>query len=326
VARTTSAEVTRVAPTAVTDAPAVARTVEVYRGLGAWGDRLDYAVAYAGPTPPLTPAAVDQMAAAGVRTLYLQAAALDAKSPDVLVDRWLLAEFVLRAHQRGIAVVGWYLPKWGDDRSDLDRLIAIADFSVLGQRFDGVAVDIEWTQDKLTPTDRSARLVTLSNQLRSHVGAEPLGAIVLPAVVTDVLNKSFWPSFPWASIAKTYDVWLPMSYWSNRSVASGWRDPYVYTTENVKRLRAALGRPDALVHAVGGIGAVEPGGKVAATETLATVGDLDGFAKAVTDTRSIGGSIYDWMTMTPVARDRQRELFVRGTATAPAAPPVRTAN
>lgn len=277
------------------------RTVAAYEGHGAWVDVFDFAPAYTGPNPPISPAVVDEMAASGVRTLYLQAARLDDRSPNGLEDPWLLAAFLERAHRAGMTVVGWYLPKWEDLEADLARLRAIADFDVLGQRFDGVAVDIEWIGD-LDDATRSARLVTLSEQFRGERGGEALGAIVLPPVLTEVVNTDYWPGFPWAQLAPLYDVWLPMAYWSFRSGDYG--DGYRYVAESVARLRANLGRPDAAVHAIGGIGGVDGiDDDPDPEEPLATLDELGNFLRAVTDTAAIGASVYDWRTLEPAARD-----------------------
>src|SRR5690606_19423114 len=102
---------------------------------------------------------------------------------------------------------------------------------------DCVAVDIEPTSAQTDPVARNANLISLSRYARATVPtAIPLAAIVLPPVVTEILNTSYWPDFPWSSIRSQYDAWMPMSYWTNRAVDSVWRDPYRYTTENVRRL------------------------------------------------------------------------------------------
>ena len=44
-----------------------------------------------------------------------------------------------------------------------------------------------------------------------------------------------------------------MTYWTNRNTKSGYREGFRYTDENIRRLRANLGRGDAAVHPVGGI-------------------------------------------------------------------------
>jgi hypothetical protein len=293
--------------------PPVARTTDAYKGYGAWVDAFDYSPNYTSPDPPhLTPAVLDDMAAQGVHTVYLQATRLDDRTPGVLEDRWLLAEFLLRAHQRGMRVVGWYLPEWVEDRSDLDRLEAVSDFTVLGQRFDGVGVDIEYTADELDPEVRSQRLVALSEAFRAASGDDAIGAIVLPPVQIEVINDQFWPDFPWRAIEPYYDVWMPMSYWSFRRESSGYKNGYSYSEESIRRLRNNLGDPSALVHGVGGIGAVDGvDDDPDPEEPLASINDLEPFTQSLRDTGAIGGSIYDWRTMEPAARERLSSLMAQ---------------
>jgi hypothetical protein len=275
------------------------RTSAVYAGTGAWVDAFDYAPAYqeGGADPPVAPSAVEEMAARGVRTLYIQAARNDERSPDRLVDADLLADFLVRAHLHRIRVVGWYLPTLEDVDADLEHLRAIDRFRAAGERFDGVAVDIEYTEGVARVAERNDRLVELSARLRAAVGTDALGAIVLPPVLIDVVNPDFWPRFPWRRLAPLYDVWLPMSYWTDRTSDSGFRDGFAYNAQNTTRLRAHLDDPDVLVHGIGGIGdAVDP-------ESLAA------FALSLQETDSIGGSIYDWSTLTPTNRERFSELL-----------------
>lgn len=293
--------------------PAPERSIDPYRGYGTWVDVFDFDPAY---NPP-TVAAGDlvEMAELGVGTLFLQAARLDDRTPDGLVDPWLLTEMLLAAHRHGVDVVGWYLPRFEATADDADRLIAMSDFAVLGHRFDGVAVDIEWIGpdregNPITDDDRSSRLASMSEVVGAHLGDDPLGAIVPPPVQTEVINTSFWPGFPWTEIAEVYDVWLPMSYWSFRSDASGYGDGYAYHEESVRRLRANVGDPEALVHGIGGIGGLDGvDDPPDPPEPLATVDEIERFVTALTDTASIGGSIYDWNTLEPAVRVRLAALF-----------------
>jgi hypothetical protein len=299
-----------VVPVGVASFAATEPTTEVYGGLGAWLDAFDYSPAYSGDGgPPVGSPVLTEMAGLGVETVYLQAARLDERSPDVLEDHWVLAEYLMRARQEGVAVVGWYLPFWGDDGADFEHLSAIADFDFLGLGFDGVGVDVEWNQDGLDPEERSARLVGLSRQLRDHVGESPLAAIVMPPVLTEVVNPNFWPAFPWAEIAPLYDVWMPMSYWSFRSEASGYGNGYTYNEESTRRLRNNVGDPEAIVHGIGGIGSVSAENAEPTGEPLAATAELDGFVRSLTDTDSVGGSIYDWLTQDSEARLEMQRLF-----------------
>lgn len=280
-----------------------ARDLVSYRGAGAWVDVFDYAPAYqGGGTPPLQPSVVDELVENGVQTLFLQAARNDARSPDGLVDHELLAKFLIRAHRRDLRVVAWYLPTFSSVDVDFRNLELLAEFEVLGHRFDGVAVDIEYTEAVEDHDVRNERLVELSERLRRHAGDEVIGAIVLPPVQTEVVNKQLWPEFPWTDLADLYDVWLPMSYWTFRREASGYNDGYTYNEESVRRLRANLDDDDAPVHSIGGIG------------DQTTPDDLEAFVRSLVDTRSIGGSIYDWQTLSDESRDHLREQFTAGPA------------
>ncbi len=287
------------------------RDVHAYAGQGAWVDAFDYGPGYQkkGVAPPITPAAVDDMAAHGVKTLFIQATRADASDPDGFVDRALLAEFLIRADRHGMRVVGWYLPTFADVDADLARLTAIRDFGALGHRFDGVAVDIE---DVDTVTDvnvRNQRLVDLSTRFRSEAGSEALGAIVLPPALTEVVNPQRWPDFPWSQLHLLYNVWLPMSYWTFRSASSGYHDGYTYNAESTRRLRADLGDPTALVHGIGGIA------------DTATADELTRFVQSLLDTGSIGGSIYDWNATPPASRDLMTQQFASGPGASLPQPP-----
>jgi hypothetical protein len=288
----------------------VTRDLTAYAGLGAWVDGFDFGPAYTKTgAPPVAPRAVEDMAGAGVRTLFLQAARDDSRSPDGIVDRALVAEFLIRAHRAGVRVVGWFLPTFVDVEHDLADLRQIADFDAGGHRFDGVAVDIEAVEAVTDVDERNQRLVELSTRLRAEAGRDALGAIVLPPVLTEVVNQRYWPDFPYSALSSIYDVWLPMSYWTFRSAASGYHDGYTYNDESTRRLRNNLANDGAPVHAIGGIG------------DEVTPEELDRFAQSLVDDRAIGGSIYDWNTLTAAARAHLAALFATGPASTLPAPP-----
>ena len=191
---------------------------------------------------------------------------------------------LLRAHASGIRVVAWYLPKFYDLDSDMRRLLAMRDFRADGQGFDGIGLDIEWTKDVPNAAERNVRLIDLSRRLRRPSARAALSAIPLPPVLIETINPRYWPDFPWRELAPLYDVWMPMAYWTFRTQSSGYRDAYRYTEENVRRMRINLGLPDAVVHPIGG------------TDNKSSDDDYRNFVRACVDSRSIGGSIYDWRT------------------------------
>jgi hypothetical protein len=269
---------------------AQARDVDVtpFVGLGTWVDVYDYVPGFPGDggPPPVTLDAIDDMADLGVRTLYLQAAQDDTRITGNTVAPKLLGSYLRRAHDRGLQVVAWYVPKLYDQAADLRRIRALHDFRSGGERFDAIALDIEWTQGVPDTATRNAVLVKLAKRARAIVGDTALGAITLEPVLLEDVNRNYWPSFPWKKLRSSFDVWLPMNYWTNRNSASGFRDGFKYTSENIKRVRNHLDDPDALVHAVGGVA------------DQAHAADYDGFVRAAKRRDAIGWSIYDFNTTT----------------------------
>ena len=277
----TTVSAARVAGTvpAVTSASRAVGDLTPYTGLGTWVDVYDWSH-YKGTTPTVGPDQVDEMAAEGVQTLFIQTAKHD--TPDAILERDLLDPIIERAHARGLRVVAWYLPTLEDVENDFNRLMASAALDV-----DGLAVDIE-SRKVADAAERSARLVDLSRRVRAALPGRAIGAIVMPPVQMEVVNTSFWPGFPWREIAPYYDVWQTMGYWTDRKQSSGYRDPYVYTDENLRRLRNNLGDPVAPISPVGGVGAMGNG-------------DIEAFLRAAVEHGAIGGSIYDWRTTRPQA-------------------------
>ncbi len=287
------------------EADGEARGLAPYEGLGTWVDAYDYGPAYQtdGRDPAVAPDDVADMADSGVRTVFIQGTREDPRSPDGFVDEDLLGQFLTEAHDHGVQVVGWYLPTFAHPNADLRHVTDLLDFEVDGQRLDGVAVDIELTEDVPDPVVRNQRLVRLSERVREAAGHDSLGAIVLPPVLTEVVSPHLWPGFPWTELADLYDVWLPMSYWTLRTPTSGYQNGASYHYDSVQRLRADLDAPDAVVHGIGGIG------------DEVTADDLRAFAATLDRTDAVGGSVYDWATLSEDSRavldDAFAELFPR---------------
>jgi hypothetical protein len=253
-------------------------TLEPYRGFGAWLDAFDWSVAFArSPDHVVGMDQIDHMAAEGVQTIYIQASRWN--SPTDILEPERLQAIIDRAHSHGMAVVAWYLPTMVDHETDLRRMIAIASMD-----FDGFGVDIE-SLELADVGERNRRLLNISSRLDEALGDRPLAAIVMEPVLMEDVNPNFWPGYPWAELAPHYDVWMPMSYWTNRR--GGWRDARAYTAENIARVRQRIAQPDAPVHVIGGIG------------DRTTVADLDGMVAAAKEQRVIGGSIYDYRTTDP---------------------------
>jgi hypothetical protein len=254
--------------------PSLPSPFDPFRGLGSWADVYDWSVTHGGNPPPFSLASVDHMADEGVQTLYIQPVTWTDASDILEQDR--VSAIILRAHERGMRVVGWYLPDLRDINNDMRHLIAVARLGV-----DGLAVDIESTT-VANPVARSMLLVALSNQLRALFPGWALSAVVPAPVAMDDLAPTYWPGFPWTQLAADYDVWQPMAYVTYRTGAL--RDAYTYFADNITRVRFHAGEPSAVVAPIGGIA------------DGMSINDVAGNVQACAERGCIGSSLYDYLT------------------------------
>jgi hypothetical protein len=253
--------------------PAAAGSIRPYRGVGTWIDIYDDR---AWDYPVRTAAA---LAARGVRTIYLQTCHFNC--PEALYRPGAMGRLLDAAHVRGIRVVAWYLPGLERPKRDLQRTMAAVRFTTPGgQRFDSFALDIE-AMGVARVSVRNRRLVELSRDIRERVGAGySLGAITPPWFYS-------WHPFPYRALAGTYDVFLPMNYFTVR--ARGPSAARAHTARNIQMIRRQTGDLDVAIHDIGGL-AEDLGGR----EVRAVVR---------TDRRYgvIGTSLYDAFTSGPAA-------------------------
>ena len=254
--------------------PPLRRDAAVYQGLGVWIDVHDDALL---DDPQGT---VEVAASHEVRTIYLETSNYgrgeDIYRPDAQ------SAIIEAAHDRGIAVVAWYLPGLDDLQRDLRRSLAAIEFETpSGERFDGFAMDIEATVVR-DIGERNQALRKLSGKLRKAVGDYTLGGIIPSPVGLATPFTGFWPNFPYFTVASNYDVMLPMAYSSYR--AHGRDETYDYITECFRILREETGDPSIPVHIIGGIAQT-----YSAKET-------QGFISAARVHGALGASIYDMAT------------------------------
>ncbi len=264
------------------------RSIDAFRGVGAWVDVFDYVPAFvngSGP-PPVNEDTVDDLAALGTDTIYLQAAIDDPRATGLVVDRELVGALLRRAHANDVRVVAWYYPQLVEPQRDRRRLEALLHFRADGERFDAIALDIE-SRQVVDVDERNARVVELAGQVRRAANGRAVGAIVYPAVQLEVINPALWPDFPYDELANQVDVWLPMAYWTYRE--EPYRNAFRYTEESVRRLRANLGDDDAAVHPVGGLG------------ELSTPEDYVRLVRAARRVEALGWSVYDAATTATTA-------------------------
>ncbi len=273
------------APKAAAPAPAPAprstASIDPYRGFGAWVDIYDYAIR----DTMNIPEAVNVMADRGVKTLYLQTSRW--KDPNDIVNVGAVNTFLETAHARGLKVVGWYVPGFGNLDRDIRRSLVVLEHKTpSGHQFDGFAPDIETREEVGGSAARyNAGVAEYSVRLRAQLPNATLGAIV-----DDAKNNLRAPDrhagFPWGEISKNYDVVMPMAYWTvtkgKRGGCGTQYDAEAYIREVVALTRSYMGS-DRPIHPVGGIA------------DCVTEAEVVGYV-AATNQVGIGGSFYDYAT------------------------------
>jgi len=244
-----------------------------YAGLGTWLD------IYATPYWDKPGRQVAAMARDGVKTLYLQTGNYGQQA-----NRAKLGRFIDAAHAHGIRVVAWYLPSFAHPVWDARHARQAIRFrSPHGERFDSFALDIE-ASIVSSESLRNHRLIDLSRRLRKAVGPKyALGAII-PSPLGIRRHRHYWRSFPYRGLARIYDVFLPMAYFTDHDL-HGIRRVRSYLAADVAIIRHRTGKPHVPVHLIGGI------------SRSMTRADTTGFMRAVADCRPLGYSLYAWSVM-----------------------------
>jgi len=275
---------TFVAATAVSGPPpAAAASTSPFEGLGTWVDVFDYAPRLQAQDvlPPFTPASVDDMAALGVRTLYVQVANPDGDPATKLTDAKELQAILDRAHKHDLQVVAWYLPSHVDPKRDDEMIRRITALKAGGDHVDGIGLDLE-SSEVADVALRTRRAISFARAARRTAGdSMPIAAIVYPAVQLEQLNATLWPQFPYKQVNRYVDAWMPMAYYTYRD--GDLRSPVTYIGESVKILRKRVGS-DVPVHVIGGIA------------DLTTTNDIIDLRTVAKNTDAIGWSLYDYVT------------------------------
>jgi hypothetical protein len=262
-------------PTSETIEPTISPTgpsLDAYRGLASWVDIYD-AKAWNDPA-----ATVSDMGSHGVRTLFIETGNSSSKTAIFKPDAQ--QAFIREAHAHGMRIVAWYLPELLHPSVDYDRVAqAIGYRTTDGQSFDSFALDIE--SGALKPVGaRNKALEDLSLSIRALAGpAYPLGAII-PSPVGISRKNGYWPAFPYGMLARTYDVFVPMSYYTYHG--KGGPAAYADTIANVRIIRAQPGCSTIPIHLIGGIAEASSPYEVAA------------FVRAARETGCIGAGLYGW--------------------------------
>jgi hypothetical protein len=247
---------------------------DIFRGLGAWVDLFDY--------PVLDPArTLRRMEHNGVRTVYVQTGRSNTfRSVSRRVGPWLV-----EAHRRNIAVVGWYLPDYANVPRDVHRTMAIKRYRYRGHSFDGLGIDVEYRGAVHSLPRWNHKVADHARRVRATSGRFPV-ATIPPTPLQMAVAPGYWHGFPWEQIARNADAVLLMSYWSDRSGCPRIRRhcPYEFTARNVRLTRRLIATDHALIHVIGGVG-----------DSIDDV-ELRRFVQGARDARADGASIYDVVT------------------------------
>jgi hypothetical protein len=245
-----------------------------FSGLGAWISIYD---TRAWNAPEDT---VATLAEHGVHTLYLETG--NYKQRVDVVKPALVVRFLTAAHASGITVVGWYLPSLANPARDLRRALAGARFLTAGgDTFDAFALDVEATVVRKLGL-RNARATSFTASVRRALGpAYPLGAITIAPVGT---APTYWPNYPFKTLARNVDVLLPMAYFTAR--VRGAARVGAYVQANIDAIRSAIGDDAFPVHVIGGSSPKATGPEVAA------------FVEAAASEATIGASLWEYGAMT----------------------------
>jgi hypothetical protein len=252
-----------------------------YSGLGTWVDLYNK-----GPWNH-PERVIDKMVEHGAQNLYLETSSYKFKK--ALVHPNALGTFLDLAHDEGITVVAWYVPSFKPVKKDVKRALAAIDYlSPNSHGFDSFGLDIEATvvQDV---AERNARVRRTSRRIRAAVGT----AYQLGAIFPDPVGSVFWTDFPYKSIAKNYDVFLPMCYFTYR--VNGAKAVYRYMRSDIRAVHERTGMPHAAVHPIGGIA------------DAARAREVRAYVRAAFDGHALGGSFYDF----PITRSAQWDALHR---------------
>ena len=180
-------------------------------------------------------------------------------------------------------VVAWYLPSFAAPKKDLplaggDQLPHAERRAVrlLRARHRG-----ERRQER-QPAEQAAAdaVVAHSRQRRPRVRA----GRDHPLTARDAAGQGLLGEVPYADLGLTYDVFLPMGYFSYRPTDLG--GAYGYTVRNVALIRRGTGNPQVAIHAIGGVDDV-------------SAAQVDAFVRATRVCGVAGASLYDFTTTVP---------------------------
>jgi hypothetical protein len=209
-----------------------------------------------------------------IHTLFLETS--NARRPRAVAYPVATGRLLDAAHRAGIAVVGWYVPSFAAPAQDIRRALEGARFrSPSGVGFDAFALDIEATTVRSLER-RSARAVAVTRAVRAALPPR----LALGAITIDPYGGRYWNHYPFARLAGSVDVFLPMEYFTYRT--KGPRRVAAYSKANVRLVRRLAGDSSFPVHPIGG------------DARTATLRELRAFFRASAGSTVVGVSLWEY--------------------------------
>lgn len=222
----------------------------------------------------------------GITHLYLESAI----SPLGFHGEGAVGPVIDAAHRHHIAVIAWVYPYLVDIGSDVALTRLVARYRTpAGNGFDGIAADVE-------------RNFTLGNvRAYSQLTRYYLGPHYLLVVATYPPQSA--PEYPFAEVARDYNVIAPMDYWHQTKTAFGldyghmrygYGYGYRYAVDSVASIRRQA--PGARISPIGQV--FDDFGRLEMGPHAPSPAEVQGFLQGSKDSGAIGASFFQWMTAT----------------------------
>jgi hypothetical protein len=175
---------------------------------------------------------INRLKAAGVTHVYLEVST----TMDGFYGQDALDDFLPKAHDAGIAVLGWIYADLKDPWKDASQTVNVINYKTpSGDQVDGLAADLE---ENLS----AYNIEQFSKGIRDNFGPYyPMIAVVYPA--------TWRPNLPWSTLAKYYDVMAPMVYWHYKERPYTYTDAYNAIKDEIAAMHNKVG--DKPIHIIG---------------------------------------------------------------------------
>ncbi len=248
-----------------------ARLLDPFRGKGMW---FTYGLLATSPVTAIVAAA----RAAGLSHLYVEVA----RSNKGYYGGAGLRALLPAAHRAGIRVIAWVYPFLRNLPSDVAMTLAASrEMAPGGDRPDGVVADVE--------ENRGESAVRAYGQLlRAMLGPNrPL------AIATYPPQWAAGTTYPFATVALTWNVIIPMDYWHLRPGPYKAATVYSFVAESIRLIRAATS-PTEPIAVLGQMFDLQNSGRDSPTTP-----EIAAAGAAAHDGGALGVSFFEWAHATP---------------------------